>query len=283
METILQDEDLITVYDILGTLMEKIKDKCSYMLLHPRCPEDIRATLDTIIYASCRLNIDELHTFRNNIQIKYGVNYIEDASSNKSQLANINVVDKLRMKVPSEQILVSRIRQICQEFGVDFIFPQEIHFSGEPFQNNEIAFNPIYGKNDIIKPNFSGGYNSNNEFQQNQGFESVPNIGFGGNQGNQFIYSANNNNINNMSNISKTIHLNNSIEDPAQLNMIYRTHPNFSHNNFEEATVNLPSSNTIKLAENQNTQNNITPNTMKVNEAIEKTSTFKDEFPKTPQ
>jgi len=31
METILQLEDMITVYDILGTLFEKIKEKCSYL------------------------------------------------------------------------------------------------------------------------------------------------------------------------------------------------------------------------------------------------------------
>jgi len=156
METILQEEDNITVYDILGTLLEKIKEKCSYMLYYDKCPEDLRATLDTIIYASTRLEIDELHAFRNNIKIKYGDEYILDASSNKSQLANVNVVEKLRMKVPQEQVVVTRLKMICKEFDINYVFPQEI----QPMTN---LFPPMqtgqfYGGEQMhVNQNFGGG------------------------------------------------------------------------------------------------------------------------------
>jgi len=160
METILQEEDNITVYDILGTLLEKIKEKCSYLLYYEKCPEDMRATLDTIIYASCRLEIDELHTFRKNRGIRYGEFYIQDASSNKSQLCNINVVEKLRVKVPAEQVVVSRLKQLCKECEIDYVFPQEI----QPMTNMIDPF--TFGNN--YNPNV--GYPPNLNFNQPMNF-----------------------------------------------------------------------------------------------------------------
>jgi len=112
--------------------------------------------LDTIIYAACRLEIDELHAFRNNIKIKYGDGYILDASSNKSQLVNINVVEKLRMKVPQEKVIITRLKQLCKEFAIDYIFPEEI----QPMTNMTPAF--FGGDQGQFNPNFNMvGYENN--------------------------------------------------------------------------------------------------------------------------
>ena len=186
METILQEEDTITVFDILGTLLEKIKEKCSYILYHDKCPEDLRATLDTIIYASCRLEIEEMHTFRQHIKVKYGDIYIIDASSNKSQLVNLNVVEKLRMKVPQEHVIISRLKQVCKEKQIEYVFPQEI----QPMNNmmegyninhqNQMHFNPIqpgYDNNLPTKSIIDDNPYSQMNFNQNQAFNSIPNLG----------------------------------------------------------------------------------------------------------
>ena len=176
METILQLEDDITVYDILGTLFEKIKEKCSYLLYYDKCPEDLRASLDTIIYASCRIDIQEIQTFREHIKEKYGENYIFDASSNRSQLVNINVVEKLRMKVPQEQIINTRLRKLCQEYNIDYVFPQDlIQFNDSLFEtsnNNQFQNYPAnfskYSKDAIQFSQIN--------FNQNQPFSSIPNL-----------------------------------------------------------------------------------------------------------
>ena len=190
METILQEEDTITVYDILGTLLEKIKEKCSYILYYDRCPEEIRATLDTIIYASCRLEIDEFHQFRNHIKNKYGDPYILEASSNKAQLCNVNIVEKLRIKVPAEQVVISRLKQLCKEYEIDYIFPQEIQpmtnmvdaFIGGPYGQNP-PYNPNSNFNQPMNfnPNqYNSGVNYDNNFPTKSVIDDNPyqNIGF---------------------------------------------------------------------------------------------------------
>ena len=50
MENIISDENVIIAFDILTTLVEILKEKVAYCLSFDKCPEDMRATLDSIIY-----------------------------------------------------------------------------------------------------------------------------------------------------------------------------------------------------------------------------------------
>ena len=61
MESIIRLEDIITVYDILGPLCEILKERITYLCTASEPPPDIKAQLDTLIYASARLDIDDLH------------------------------------------------------------------------------------------------------------------------------------------------------------------------------------------------------------------------------
>ena len=51
MESIIRLEDQITVYDILGPLCEILKERVTYLCTATEPPPDIRAQLDTIMYA----------------------------------------------------------------------------------------------------------------------------------------------------------------------------------------------------------------------------------------
>jgi hypothetical protein len=115
--------------------------------------------------------------------LKYGDQYIINASSNKSQLVNINVVDKLKMNIPPEQIILIRLKEICREFGIDYNFPHEI----QPMPHTISAFQSPseYHQNVYSGGGFSNNfpnngineypYNSMN-FQQYQPFNSITNL-----------------------------------------------------------------------------------------------------------
>jgi vacuolar protein sorting-associated protein IST1 len=248
METILQLEDMITVYDILGTLFEKIKEKCSYLLYYDKCPEDLRASLDTIIYASCRIEMPEIQTLREHFKQKYGENYIYEASSNRSQLVNINVVEKLRMKVPQEQIIISRLRMLCQEFKIDYVFPQDIiqinNNMFEGFNNNQFQNQQQYvSVNDKDPIQYS-----QLNFNQNQPFSSMPGlINYG-----QSHFGQYNPNQTFMQNSNITFGGNNehtNYPNPSS-NQIYDSHLNNIKSEF-----NLPSLKTINYDKNAELKN----------------------------
>jgi hypothetical protein len=212
MESIIRLEDTITVYDILGPLCEILKERITYLMEAQEVPPDIKAQLDTIIYASSRIDIDDLYTLRDLVQRKYGAYYIQAADQNKDGLVNINVVEKLKIKPPIDAFLTIRLKQLCKEKKIKYEFPEEIAPSfdqgmgmgnnfnqgnpydvgnngmggNNPYDNIGMGNNPYGPGNDNFGGNpYSGG---NNNFGDNP--YSGGNNNFGGNP-----YSGGNNNM----------------------------------------------------------------------------------------
>jgi len=139
MDTVIREEDMITVYDILGPLCEILKERSTYIISNTECPPDLRAQLDSVLYASTRMEIEELHTLRDMIMRKYGQAYISKADSNADKLVNVNLIEKLRIKPASDVFVTIRLKQLCKEQKIPFEFPMEVE--------NDIAIDPINAQN----------------------------------------------------------------------------------------------------------------------------------------
>ena len=126
MDSIIREEDMITVFDILSPLCEILKERVTYIISSSQCPPDLRAQLDSVIYASTRVEIQEFPILRDFILSKYGVNYIQKADSNADRLVNVNLVEKLKVKPASDQFLIIRLKQLCKERKINFEFPEMI-------------------------------------------------------------------------------------------------------------------------------------------------------------
>ena len=139
MDTIIREEDMITVYDILGPLCEILKERVTYIISNTECPPDLRAQLDSILYAATRMEIEELHTLRDMIMRRYGQAYIMKAESNADKLVNVNLVEKLRIKPASDVFVTIRLKQLCKEQKIPFEFPMEVE--------NDIPIDPMNPQN----------------------------------------------------------------------------------------------------------------------------------------
>ena len=126
MDSLIREEDYITAYDILGPLLEILKERVTYIITNNECPPDLRAQLDSVIYASTRLEIEELYKLRDLIMRKYGSAYIQKAENNVDRLVNVNLVEKLNIKPASDAFLIIRLKQLCKEKKIPFEFPTEI-------------------------------------------------------------------------------------------------------------------------------------------------------------
>ena len=126
MDSIIREEDMITAYDILGPLCEILKERVTYIISNSECPPDLRAQLDTVIYAATRLDFEELLKLRDMIMIRYGQSYVTKADSNADKLVNINLVEKLRIKPASDVFVTIRLKQLCKEQKIQFEFPMEV-------------------------------------------------------------------------------------------------------------------------------------------------------------
>ena len=147
MDSLIREEDYITAYDILSPLLEILKERVTYIITSAECPPDLRAQLDSVIYASTRLEFEELFKLRDLIMRKYGSAYIQKAESNVDKLVNINLVEKLKIKPASDAFLTIRLKQLCKEKKIPFEFPSEISSDiavdiGNPFNGPGGDFNP---------------------------------------------------------------------------------------------------------------------------------------------
>ena len=115
MDSLIREEDYITTYDILGPLLEILKERVTYIITSNECPPDLRAQLDSVIYASTRLEFEELLKLRDLIMRKYGSAYIQKAENNVDRLVNVNLVEKLKIKPASDAFLIIRLKQLCKE------------------------------------------------------------------------------------------------------------------------------------------------------------------------
>ena len=87
-ESIIKDENFISVMVILNKLFESIKSKLNSLVPGGECPISLRPPLDSIVYVSKKLNIEELNQLREKISQLYGEDYIKKASNNEDQIVN---------------------------------------------------------------------------------------------------------------------------------------------------------------------------------------------------
>ena len=103
-QSIIKDENFIIVMVILNKLFESIKSKLNSLAPSGECPTSLRPPLDSIVYASKKLNIDELNQLREKISKMYGEDYIKKASNNEDQIVNQELIQKLNETIPEETI-----------------------------------------------------------------------------------------------------------------------------------------------------------------------------------
>lgn len=228
MENIISDEDFVVALDIFSTLIEILKEKTVYLLSSNKCPEDMRATLDTIIYCSLRFDITELAKLRQAISIQYGSLYVSNAQNNVDKLVNIPIIERLSVKNHPNFMLLTRIKQIAIEEKVDYYFPPEFEYNKEEnsgqqnfFPNNSIQGNGTgFGEIGKSGNNLNIGYDpyqSNIQYNTNQPNEL--------NQQNQSQFGFN-------QNVNQSMNMNMNF-NPIQTNnqsQFINQNPNFSQN-----------------------------------------------------
>ena len=270
MDSLMRDEDYIDAYDILGPLIEILLERVIYIDSRNECPPDLRTQLDSIIYAASRLEIEEFLTLKDLIRRKYGQAYITKAENNVDHLINENLISKLQIKLPSEEFLMIRLKQICKEKNIKFDFPNEIPGN----LGNSIGasgINPYTGEKDYGQPgNQYGPPPGFNQYGPPPGFNQYgPPPGFNQygppqDNNNQYgpppgfnqygppknNYSFNQTNNNNSINQSKN---NNSINQPKNNNNSI----NQSKNNTNSFNQSKNNNNSINQSKNNNNSFNI--------------------------
>lgn len=283
MDNIINEENYIIALDILITLIEILKEKVVYLLSYDKCPEDVRSTLDTIIYCSNRIDIPELAKIREGISIKYGSIYVTNAINNQDKLVSLAIVDKLSTKPNPNFLLLTRLKQLALEEKIDYFFPPDYDIGNENVGDQNF-FNGSMKPTDMqggFDPQVHQSYMFNNgtQYTQNmsvQGNFQVPNqvadprsinvqtsqIGFQPNNQGIFQYSQMPNNQVNLNVSQPNLNLNPQSQNfnQSQMNNIMNQPPvnnfsgGFQNSQFQNLNYNNPNIQNSQSLQNQNFQ-----------------------------
>ena len=151
-DNLIKDENYVEVYDILDPIFDLIKTKCNYIISTTECPEDLRYYLDSLLYATIRLDIDESMTFKGKISKIYGPYYIENAINDKDKKVNKDLIEKLKITTFSEEVIKERQNQLLSEDQ-----------SRVQYTNNNTTVSNFKSKNnDSSKKGILKNFNNNN-------------------------------------------------------------------------------------------------------------------------
>ena len=115
MGTVLKFEKNIEAINILNPILERLQKNCDSMLTKKECPISLRPPLDSVLYASTRLQLEDLKQLREIIIQMYGKDYVSKAFINEDQIVNQDLISKLNEANITEATIKERLVKVIQE------------------------------------------------------------------------------------------------------------------------------------------------------------------------
>ena len=125
MESLIKEENYIKACDILAPILDKLNDKSKDIDSAKECPVDLRAELDSVIYAASKIEIQEFVNLKDCITKKYGQDYVTKAENNEDKKISQDLVDNLSQNKIADDILIIRLKQLCKEENIQYEFQSE--------------------------------------------------------------------------------------------------------------------------------------------------------------
>ena len=119
-EALIRDDDTIEAYEILALSCELLVERLKYVTVSKRCPDDLKSTISTLIWASARVDIKELNDVRKQFRSKYGKEFDTASLNNQDLVVNERVVAKLSVIPPNAFLVQTYLEKIADQFDVDW-------------------------------------------------------------------------------------------------------------------------------------------------------------------
>lgn len=177
MENLIKDEYYKNACEILDTLLDKLNDKYKNIDSAGECPADLRTELDSVIFASSKLEIQEFVNLKECITKKYGQDYINKVENNTDKKISQELIDYLSSTKIPDNILIIRLKQLCQEEKIQFEFQADAIPTPNIGQSIALVTNPYSGQAQFPMDSQDSNKNENPFLQQ----DNAPKNPFEGN------------------------------------------------------------------------------------------------------
>lgn len=126
-ESLIREDNTIEAYEILQLSCELLSERLQLISTTEGCPPDLVGTISSLLWASNRMDIQELGEIRKQFKLKYGKKFEEDAMMNAGGVINERILVKLSVQPPSAMLVQAYLMKIAQEFEVDWSPQQQLN------------------------------------------------------------------------------------------------------------------------------------------------------------
>jgi len=142
VEHIIREDFTIEAYEILELLSELLHERIRFISNSPSCPPDLEEAINSVIWASYRVDIAELGEVRRQFAKKFGSKFAKNAETNVEALINPRLSKKLSIEPPSASLVFKYLEEIAKEYNINWE-PTEIGFPEDGINSRNPLPSPI--------------------------------------------------------------------------------------------------------------------------------------------
>lgn len=120
-EHIVREDFTIEAYEMLELLCELLHERIRLITNSSKePPSDLMEAISGIVWASTRIDNEELQVVRKQLAKKFGQKFIKSIIDNSSQMVNPRLLRKLSADAPSAKLVQGYMSEIAKEFNIDW-------------------------------------------------------------------------------------------------------------------------------------------------------------------
>ncbi|KNE57420.1 hypothetical protein AMAG_03138 [Allomyces macrogynus ATCC 38327] len=131
VEHIIREDLLMEALEVIELYCELLLARFGLIESMATCDMAIQEAVHTLIYASPRVDVKELHQVRDQLAAKYGRDFANGAIENRSDVVSRRVIAKLRVQTPDVFLVNQYLNEIAKAYKVDF------HIDDEPAKSDD--------------------------------------------------------------------------------------------------------------------------------------------------
>lgn len=120
VEHIIREDFTMESYEIIELLCELVHERVKYLSSTKECPPDLLEAVTTLIWCTPRVDIEELNEVKKQLIKKFGKEFGKNAEESTNENINERLMNKLSVKPPSANLVISYLKEIAAEYNVSW-------------------------------------------------------------------------------------------------------------------------------------------------------------------
>ena len=123
-EALIRNANLCEVYTMLRLICELLVERVTLLSSDNTCPEDLKCSVATIIWAAYRIDVKELNIVRKRLKTKYGKTFDNICKNNEADIVDESIISRLSLNPQSPRVLKNYLHTIAERSGHSLITPR---------------------------------------------------------------------------------------------------------------------------------------------------------------